>query len=576
MKGKYIDQFMWGYQHYFRTSIEVSTKSALEAIGFHGSPTVHLVGFKVAGDHKHEICIEPENELYAPHELASVTKLSVDLYEKNPERRILNTDPGVHESRQRHLRDEMRAKALEITLSTLPQSNGRSFISGASVLVGDYEVHVVIGIDRAALDSCPQIKTTERDRFRVHPSLVHAVIRQLLERSARALYIPNVGMGALVESTDEVVRGATQAMVTSLLYCAGFWFGSDSHLSMSTLSALPYEGRAGSGRLVIAKKGHPDVEALIKLQQPVNMRNMTAVRKLLEASGIEADLLSDGESVYGLGLVSQNYDAESETIFVASVTGRGVWQLSHAGQALITVQDGVPHLPTHVLDEKYLGDLIDRFFPDADAHALRAVARAVGNHAHGAMLIISEDAEAEANRLSPQAWSVEPANLTHELFTQLTGMDGAVLIDVQGRCHAIGVILDGTAHGNGNPARGSRFNNAIRYLDSEPPTAIVIVYSSDGPIDILPHLHPRIEKHIVSDAVELYLKISRAEPLILKDVSRAWSRVSSLRFYLSTSQCDALNEAHGRVERWRKENTSIWPIESDLKPDSAMNESYWL
>ncbi|MFB8777130.1 diadenylate cyclase [Streptomyces broussonetiae] len=572
----YISQFMWSYQPHFRIAVKGQVARTLEAIGFYGNPDVVLVGFKAAGEHQYDVCIEPEDGPYSPDELSHVRQSAVELYASHPDRNMIHSVARVHEQRHRGLRDRMRARALEEAFEAMPREQGRKFFSSGSVRVGDYEVHVVVSIDRAALDHVPQIKTEERDRFPVYQSLVHAVIREVLRRSAKALFIPDAGSGPSSESADEIVRSATEAMVRSMLYCAGFWFGGENHLLMSSLSALPYEGRPGAGRLVIAQQNDPAIEVFLRLKHPVKMRNVPAVRKLLEASGSQSDLLSDGDNVYGLGVVKPEYDANSETVFSVSFTARGVWEFSHAGEALLTVRDGIPHLPAHVLDEEYFEDLVSRIFPEADQDALREAAQAAGNHRHGAMLIISGDAAAEAERLSPQSWSIEPTRLTSELLTQLTDMDGAVLVDPQGRCHAIGVILDGTAHGRGDPARGSRFNNAVRYLDSERPPAIVIVYSSDGVINILPRLHPRIARRIVVDAVEHYLAAASMEPLKLKDCKEAWAAVKSLRFYLSRTQCEALNRARARVDEWEEKNREIRIIESDLKPDPDMDDTYWL
>ncbi|MGW6561795.1 diadenylate cyclase [Streptomyces hydrogenans] len=572
----YIKQFMWAYQPHFRISVKARAKSTLEAIGFAGNPDVVLVGFKAAGEHEFDVCIEPEDGPYSPDSLGKVRQRAVELYDGHPERNMMHSVAHVHEQRHRELRDRMRANALEEAFEAMPREQGRKFFSSRSVRVDDYEVHVVISIDRAALRDVPQIKTEERDRFLVHQSLVHAAIRELLGRSARSLFIPDAGSGLFLDGTDEIVRSATEAMVRSMLYCAGFWFGSENHLLLSGLSALPYEGRPGAGRLVIAKQNDPAIEVFLRLKHPVEMRNVPAVRKLLEASGSQSDLLSDGESVYGLGVVKSDYDADSETVFAVSFTARGVWEFSHAGEVLLTMRDGIPHLPARVLDEEYFEDLLNRFFPEADHDALREAALAAGKHRHGAMLIISGDAAGEAERLSPQSWSIEPTRLTTELLTQLTDMDGAILVDPQGRCHAIGVILDGTAHGRGDPARGSRFNNAIRYLDSDRPLAIVVVYSSDGVINILPQLHPRIEKRIVTDAVERYLAAASTESLNFKGCNEAWDAVKSLCFYLSSDQCEALNRARGRVDEWEKLNRTLRIIKSDLEPDPDMDDSYWL
>jgi hypothetical protein len=575
-EGRSIKQFMWAYQPHFRISVKVRAEMALEAIGFAGNPEVVLVGFKAAGEHEFDVCIEPEDGPYVPADLAHVRRRAAELYASHPDRDMIHSVAHVHEQRHQELRDRMRAKALEEAFEAMPREQERQFFAGGSVRVDDYEVHTVISVDKAALARAPQIKTEQRDRFHVDRSLVHAVIREILRRSARVLYFPDAGSASLPDSVDEIVRGATEAMVRSMLYCAGFWFGSENHLLMSGLSALPYEGRPGAGRLVIAQEDDPAIEVFLRLKHPVEMRNVPAVRKLLEASGSQSDLLSDGENVYGLGVVKPDYDAESETVFAVRFTARGVWEFSHAGNALLIVRDGIPRLPTPVLDEEYLKDIVSRFFPEADQDALREAAQAAGSHRHGAMLIISGDAAGEAERLSPQSWSIEPTRLSTKLLTQLTDMDGAVLVDPQGLCHAIGVILDGTAHGRGDPARGSRFNNAVRYLDSERPPAIVIVYSSDGVINILPQLHPRIEKQIVTNAVERYLVASSAEPLNIKECNETWDAVKSLSFYLSSAQCDALNRARVRVDEWEKQSRELRIIKSDLAPYPDMNDTYWL
>ena len=82
------------------------------------------------------------------------------------------------------------------------------------------------------------------------------------------------------------------------------------------------------------------------------------------------------------------------------------------------------------------------------------------------MLVISERAADEAARLGSQALTVEPTRLDDSLVRQVTGIDGAVLVDPSGRCHAIGVILDGTATGAGDRSRGARYNSAVKYLAS--------------------------------------------------------------------------------------------------------------
>jgi len=154
-------------------------------------------------------------------------------------------------------------------------------------------------------------------------------------------------------------------------------------------------------------------------------------------------------------------------------------------------------------------------------------------------------------------------------------MDGGVLVDKEGNCHAIGVILDGRACGGEDPARGSRFNSAVRYLESGTPQAVVVVYSADGGIDILPRIRPRVKRSTVLAAVQTYLSLATPGER-QSGRPNAWDQVKRLKFYLSEEQCRQLNEARAALDRWDEEHGHIRIIEPVFAPDSAMNETYWL
>ena len=82
------------------------------------------------------------------------------------------------------------------------------------------------------------------------------------------------------------------------------------------------------------------------------------------------------------------------------------------------------------------------------------------------------------------------------MITRVTSIDGALLIDRSGICHAIGVILDGLASPKGTPSRGARFNSAIRYVESAKSAnteVLAIVVSEDGSVDVLPDLPAQVE-----------------------------------------------------------------------------------
>jgi len=191
------------------------------------------------------------------------------------------------------------------------------------------------------------------------------------------------------------------------------------------------------------------------------------------------------------------------------------------------------------------------------------------------MLIISSDAAGEAKRLHPQASRVTPTAVSPGVLTQLTSMDGGIIIDSQGLCYAVGVILDGTACGGESSARGSRFNNAIRYVHSVAPDAVVVVYSADGKIDILPKLPYRIKKSLVDSVVEGYLALA-TPPSDADGLEKSWEAVKRFKFYLSDEQCVRINQARRGIDNWRRDRGLPYPVEDEFYSSNAMDDTYWL
>src|SRR5690606_32013578 len=87
--------------------------------------------------------------------------------------------------------------------------------------------------------------------------------------------------------------------------------------------------------------------------------------------------------------------------------------------------------------------------------------------------------------LTKQSFKVKPFRMTPELMHMVTNIDGAVLLSPSSECHAIGVILDGLASERGEPSRGSRFNSALRYAESNNSPCLTVVVSEDGIVNLI-------------------------------------------------------------------------------------------
>ena len=187
---------------------------------------------------------------------------------------------------------------------------------------------------------------------------------------------------------------------------------------------------------------------------------------------------------------------------------------------------------------------------------------------HGSALVTAHDAEEEAQRLQRQGARVAPTRLTPELFRQVISIDGAILVDPRGDCHAVGVILDGGARPECTPARGSRYNSAVRYVYSCDTPRLAVVVSDDRTVDVVPLLHPRIKLSAIRNAIDK-LEFSS------KDDYHEWINwLDQHRFYLDRDHCDRVNAALERIGQETREVGEFQIVYNEFIPDPNFNESY--
>ncbi len=125
-------------------------------------------------------------------------------------------------------------------------------------------------------------------------------------------------------------------------------------------------------------------------------------------------------------------------------------------------------LPRPKLAPEEARDTLKRIFPgiaDDNVERLSGVLVQFSELPHGALLVISAGAAEEAVRLDRQCMKLElPVALRDEVIAAASHIDGAVLVDTAGLCHAISVILDGAPMGRVSAARGARFNSAALHI----------------------------------------------------------------------------------------------------------------
>ena len=205
-------------------------------------------------------------------------------------------------------------------------------------------------------------------------------------------------------------------------------------------------------------------------------------------------LLSDSLYVWGVGTFDkERYDKAKHDVFRIKFVGHYHWEMWHLDKHLMTVKNGEPKLPLPRVDPVELGDNLRQRFPDitdAAVDRLIKIVKLASRQQHGTTIVISKSAHDESERLAGNKRlagnnGVRPFTLDKSTIAGATSIDGAIMVDSEGTCHGVGLILDGLASEGESPARGSRYNSVVRYT-CDRNDCLGVVFSVDGMIDTLP------------------------------------------------------------------------------------------
>jgi hypothetical protein len=350
--------------------------------------------------------------------------------------------------------------------------------------VDNYEVMIVLQVSRLIFDSHNRLSRAyveDYSTIRYHraPSLLSAVIDEFMSDFRNQLHQPDAGAGMrLIEEPAGVLRRAAKSLMYGPAMAGGNTHGLHGLFeACNAISTLKYEGSEGAGRIVLARPKHAALRVDVELLSPVSIRDFGAVRKLLQLATGDQCLLYDSAEIFGIGAVLDTNDAKDENLFVVRFTKNFMWDLSHAGMPLMYMRYGEPKARLEGFPAgRFVRDLPRVFagITDEQVEHLLSLATVLSALSHGGMLVISSDAVGEAKRLLNQATCIRPIPLTDAMIERSTSIDGAVLVDLNGVCHAIGVILDGHAHKFCTPSRGARYNSAVRYAHGRTDCVIVV------------------------------------------------------------------------------------------------------
>ena len=383
--------------------------------------------------------------------------------------------------------------AVQETLNIIDGQGPYQHFAGWPVEINGYFVTTVLRLLRKPLRAYPSLQPARyyTDGKPLAPSLLLAAMYRFNEEGVKTLSEPEPGASIFVRprESEELLRAAGKTFLDTPAQALGLDPATTKlFATCNTISSLRYEGAEGVGKLLLARRGHPNIEEVFALTCPTELTDYRAVRKLLEMTTPDVHLLADGENVYALGKQIGHYDAVREDLFVINFVTHYAWELLHAGHILMRSHYGLPGLPRTRLSRSAFRKSLKRTFALTDApkvERLWDVVLEASRQKHGTLLVITTEALAEADRLKLQCTLIEPVPLTPLITRLVTSIDGAVLLDPEGYCYSIGVILDGRASGRGDGTRGARYNSALRYVESSDHPCIAIVVSEDGMVDVI-------------------------------------------------------------------------------------------
>ncbi|HFU4565413.1 TPA: DNA integrity scanning protein DisA nucleotide-binding domain protein [Bacillus cereus] len=269
--------------------------------------------------------------------------------------------------------------------------------------------------------------------------------------------------------------------------------GNDTYLFeiINSISLLKYEGAENSGQLLFCSKKNIKLKKKFIFNKAIDLSifKVNAIRKLLEISGGNLYLLCDGYEIFGIGEVSKN-DVMGDKNFCIKFKSHGKWNLEQPiGRRIMDVSYGTPRLPKSPITQDKYNSKFKEIFKECSSDATWRVVEAARKQEHGTMVVITDHAKEETKRLSNQAFSFQHIKqFPVEFAKNFTSIDGAILLSPKGKCHAIGVILDGEASTEvGDIARGARYNSALRYLnrcEKENHNCLIVIVSEDGMINL--------------------------------------------------------------------------------------------
>lgn len=275
------------------------------------------------------------------------------------------------------------------------------------------------------------------------------------------------------------------------------------------LSAAKYEGSESEARIYFTDKTVLTVDTFACIGEEnrvIKSENLRMIRKLLEISKSDkVYLYAEWKEIQDKGkkdkqlvisrLVRKKGKKEGD-IYI-KFTGFMHWSVVLDNKEKLTYYHGRYRLNDSNRDTRYEKEIEELHGVDRDM--IKSLVKILKNQKHGTSVIISDfggnvkktvDQLCELNRgirVSDKIrYDKEKGGWNKDVMLSITGIDGALFMDLKGQCLALGMLVDGEAKIKGDVGRGARYNSIRNYVEQkEQGIYVAIVISEDGMINVV-------------------------------------------------------------------------------------------
>lgn len=301
------------------------------------------------------------------------------------------------------------------------------------------------------------------------------------------------GRSRFIELSCEV----EEELIISRAVTEFFFFCYDIDINFVTfLSCQTYEGESVSCNIYFPRRnfgrGRRHAHLSIKFRDDIEFSadNVRRIRKIMEMARYPLNLVVGREKKI-MGYTEElprKYEGK------VSIYGKQFWKFALADAELI-YNEGVYRLNSVIKKESATVDDVVYQLSREQNEQINQVILEAKKQIHGTTLIFGDlkDIKSEAIRLANYGRgiliSAVDLKKKREIITNITAIDGAIMLDYECRCYAIGVILDGDMVIKGKPERGARYNSVTNYVERQKSAGknfFAVVISEDRTIDLYP------------------------------------------------------------------------------------------